>query len=149
MTVFVDNVRFVLGGMIMCHMWADTLDELLEMVDKVGVDRKWLQGHPTLSTGKYREASWVHFDVSLSKKNKAIAAGAVLTDKYGPVEHTARLDIATGRPEAVARGKKKLAMVAKRRKQKEKNRETDAICKAGSRRRRARPPAPGTGQSED
>lgn len=91
MTVYVDDIRLPFGRMIMCHLWADTLEELLAMVDKIGVQRKWIQGHPTLSFGKHRNASWVHFDISLTMKERAIAAGAVLTDKYGPVEHVARL----------------------------------------------------------
>lgn len=83
MTVYVDDVRHHFGHMVMCHMWADSVDELLAMADKIGVQRKWLQQPP--------KASWVHFDVAMSKKALAIAAGAVLTDKYGPSEHTARL----------------------------------------------------------
>ena len=90
MTVYVDDVRHGFGRMIMCHLWADTLDELLEMVDIIGVQRKWIQGHPELSFGKHRLASWVHFDISLGKKTLAIKAGAVLTDKYGPTEFTSR-----------------------------------------------------------
>ncbi len=43
---------------------------------------KWFQQPPT--------ASWIHFDVSLAMKAKAIA-GAALTDRYGPVEHVARM----------------------------------------------------------
>jgi hypothetical protein len=64
-------------------MWADTLDELLAMADRIGVQRKWLQQPP--------KASWVHFDVGLGKKALAIKAGAILTDKYGPVEHLAKI----------------------------------------------------------
>jgi hypothetical protein len=48
----------------------------------------------------------------LSKKELAIAAGAVLTDRYGPVEHLARLNIATGHPESVAYGIRKLEQIA-------------------------------------
>lgn len=96
MTVYVDDVRHRFGHMVMCHMWADSLDELLAMADRIGVDRKWIQGHPTLSFGKHRNADWVHFDISLGMKAKALAAGAVLTDRFGPAEHVARLDIATG-----------------------------------------------------
>ena len=100
MTVYVDDVRLPYGSMIMCHMWAsrivdglyiDAVDELLAMADTIGVQRKWIQGHPTLSFGKHRSASWVHFDVSIGKKARALDAGAVLTDRYGPSEHTARL----------------------------------------------------------
>ena len=83
MAVYVDDANIPYRGMIMSHLWADTLPELLAMVDKIGVQRKWLQQPP--------KASWVHFDIAFGKKQKAIAAGAVLTDKYGPVEHLARL----------------------------------------------------------
>jgi hypothetical protein len=92
MTVYVDDVRLPFGNMVMCHMWADTLDELFAMADRIGVQRKWLQGHPTLSLPQYRKASWVHFDIALSKKALAIKAGAKLTDKYGPTEFLARRD---------------------------------------------------------
>jgi len=68
---------------------------LLAMVDKIGVQRKWIQGHPQLSFGKHRNASFVHFDISLEKKKLAIQHGAILTDRYGPVEHTAK---ARGKP---------------------------------------------------
>lgn len=113
MTVYVDDVRHRFGRMVMCHLWADTLDELLAMVDRIGVQRKWIQGHPTLSFGKHRNASWVHFDIALSAKAKAIAAGAVLTDRYGPVEHTARLSVASGNPERAERGRLMLDRVAR------------------------------------
>jgi len=83
MTVYVDDVRHSYGRMVMCHLWADTLEELYAMVDAIGVQRKWLQQPP--------KASWVHFDISLAKKALALEAGAVLTDKFGPMEHVARL----------------------------------------------------------
>lgn len=115
MTVYVDDVRNNFGRMVMCHMWADTLEELLDMADTIGVQRKWIQGHSTLSFGKHREASWVHFDIALSKKDLALRAGAVLTDRFGPIEHTARLAIEAGtalnKPELVAYGEKRLEMV--------------------------------------
>lgn len=82
MTVYVDDVRHAFGRMVMCHMWADSHDELLSMALKIGVRDKWLQKPP--------KASWVHFDISLGKKALAIQYGAVLTDKYGPLEHEAK-----------------------------------------------------------
>lgn len=92
MTVYVDTMRARFGRMIMCHMWAGrivgdryelALDELLDMADRIGVQRKWLQAPP--------KAAWVHFDISLGKRELAIKHGAKITDRYGPVEHTARL----------------------------------------------------------
>lgn len=103
MTVFVDNANIPYRGMIMSHLWADTLPELLAMVDRIGVQRRWLQQPP--------KASWLHFDISFSKKQLAIRAGAVLTDKFGPVEHLAKLDIASGNAVRVARGRRQLENV--------------------------------------
>lgn len=105
MTVYVDDMRAQFGRMVMCHMWADSLPELLAMVDKIGVRRHWLQQPP--------KASWVHFDISLAKKELAIRAGAVLTDKFGPVEHQARADIASGDPDLIAYGERRLAQITR------------------------------------
>ena len=68
MTVYIDNMRASYGRMKMCHMIADTTDELLAMADKIGVARKWLQ-----KPGQHNE----HFDIALSKRRLAIAAGAI------------------------------------------------------------------------
>lgn len=86
MSVFVDNVRIPYRRMFMCHMWADTEAELLDMADKIGVPRKWIQTPP--------KASWVHFDICVTKRSLAVKAGAIQTDRYGPVEFTTsrRLD---------------------------------------------------------
>lgn len=115
MTVYVDDVRHEFGSMIMCHMWADNLDELFAMADNIGVQRKWLQGHPELSLPKYRKASWVHFDIALSKKTLAIKQGAILTDKFGPTEHLSKLDVASGDPTRVLRGKRMLVLIGEAR----------------------------------
>ncbi|RJT42110.1 DUF4031 domain-containing protein [Mesorhizobium waimense] len=112
MGVYVDDMKAPFGNMVMCHMWADTDDELLTMADKIGVQRKWIQGHQTLSFGKYRNASWVHFDIAMSKRALAVKAGAIETDRFGPLEHTAKLAIASGIPERITYGEKRLAMVA-------------------------------------
>jgi len=65
--VYVDNFNARYRGMTMCHMFADTTDELIAMVDKVGVQRRWIQ-----DKGTYSE----HFDICLAKKKLAITAGA-------------------------------------------------------------------------
>lgn len=119
MAVYVDPSAHKFGTMIFCHCWADTLEELLEMVDRIGVQRKWIQGHPTLSFGKHRNASWVHFDISKGKRALAVKAGAIETDRYGPIEWQARRDIASADPVLVEHGTKKLATIADIRKRKE------------------------------
>lgn len=65
--VYVDNMQAPFQGMIMCHMLADTTPELLSMADTIGVARKWIQ-----CAGTDRE----HFDICLTKRRKAVAAGA-------------------------------------------------------------------------
>lgn len=81
MAVYVDDVEHRYGRMKMCHMWADTKEEMLEMADRLGIARKWIQQPP--------KASWLHFDISKGKRRQAIDAGAILTDKYGPLLHCA------------------------------------------------------------
>lgn len=74
MTVYVDTMEARVGRMIMCHMIADTTDELLAMADEIGVDRHWLQ-----DPGTCRE----HFDISKGKRALAIRAGAVEISQAG------------------------------------------------------------------
>ncbi len=68
MSVYVDNYGASFGRMVMCHMIADSRNELLAMADKIGVQRKWIQ-----KVGTYAE----HFDICLSKRAKAVASGAI------------------------------------------------------------------------
>lgn len=69
MSVYVDDMRAPFGRMRMCHMTADTHGELVEMADRIGVARKWIQhaGNPV----------YEHFDIALSKRSLAVRAGAV------------------------------------------------------------------------
>ena len=68
MTVYVDDMFAEFGNMLMCHLIADTSEELLAMVDTIGVQRKWIQ-----HSGTHRE----HFDIAKGKRELALAAGAV------------------------------------------------------------------------
>lgn len=65
--VYVDDMELPFGKMIMCHMIADTHEELMAMADAIEVDRIWLQ-----DAGTKRE----HFDISKTKKAIAIIYGA-------------------------------------------------------------------------
>lgn len=67
MSVYVDEPVHPFGRMLMCHMMADSTEELLTMADRIGVKRKWLQ----------RAGEWCeHFDVCKAKRALAVAAGA-------------------------------------------------------------------------
>ncbi len=72
MAVYVDDMHLTKLGqyrrMKMCHMVADSPQELLAMADMIGVQRKWIQ-----HAGTVKE----HFDICMSKRAKAIEAGAV------------------------------------------------------------------------
>jgi len=68
MSVYVDDQTAPYGSLIMCHMIADSTKELLAMVDRIGVQRKWIQ-----DAGTYRE----HFDVCQSKRALAVRSGAI------------------------------------------------------------------------
>ena len=67
MAVYVDNMQAPFGRMIMCHMIADTEEELLEMADTIGIARKWHQYPGTIKS---------HFDICLSKRKLAVKNGA-------------------------------------------------------------------------
>jgi hypothetical protein len=63
MTVYVDSMRARFRRMIMCHMIADTEEELHAMADRIGIARRWYQGD--------------HYDICLEKRALAVKAGAV------------------------------------------------------------------------
>lgn len=64
--IYVDNPIYKLGRMNMCHMVSDTsIDQLHEMADKIGVDRKHFQ-----------KKSRPHYDVCKAKRALAISHGA-------------------------------------------------------------------------
>jgi hypothetical protein len=44
MSVYVDDMRAPYRGMIMCHMIADTDEELNAMASAIGMQRGWFQG---------------------------------------------------------------------------------------------------------
>jgi len=65
--VYIDSMNAKYRGMVMCHMIADTSEELLKMADAIGVNRRWIQ-----DKGTYNE----HFDICQAKKKKALELGA-------------------------------------------------------------------------
>lgn len=68
MSVYVDRMAAKLGRLVLCHMLADTSEELHAMADRLELKRSWCQ-----SPGTYRE----HYDVSKAKRALAVRYGAV------------------------------------------------------------------------
>lgn len=72
MPVFVDDMYKAAMGrfrhMKMSHMVATDVEELHAMAERIGVARRWFQGD--------------HYDVAMSKRAAAIAAGAVPVTMY-------------------------------------------------------------------
>ena len=66
--IYVDDMRAQFGRMILCHMIADTSDELHAMARSIGVRRRWCQ---------YEGMAKEHYDICLSKRAMAVESGAV------------------------------------------------------------------------
>lgn len=68
MAVYVDPAEWPYRSMIMCHMLADTDEELHAMADRLGINRKWFQKAGT---------SHRHYDICKSKRALAVKYGAI------------------------------------------------------------------------
>jgi len=73
MSVYVDRPIWRYGRMTMCHMIADMPAELHAMADRIGVARRWFQAPP--------KASFWHYDIAKSKRELAVAAGAISVER--------------------------------------------------------------------
>lgn len=70
MPVYVDNARNPYGRMLMCHMVADRIEELLGMADRIGLARRHFQ-----------PGSFPHFDLSLGYRDRALRLGAIPVER--------------------------------------------------------------------
>lgn len=78
--VYVDDMNARYGRMTMCHMVADSLEELHAMADRIGVARRWFQSAD----------SRPHYDICLAKKALAVKRGAKEIPFNGEVARIAR-----------------------------------------------------------
>lgn len=83
MPVYVDASLYGFGRMVMCHMLADTPDELHAMADRIGVARRWFQAPP--------KASFPHYDICKSKRALAVEHGAIECDRNALVAAMRRI----------------------------------------------------------
>ncbi len=71
MAVFVDHSCLAWRGKSWCHMVADSVTELHDFAEQLGLKRAWFQDR-TL---------YPHYDVTVSIRRKALALGALPGDK--------------------------------------------------------------------
>jgi len=69
----------------MCHMTADSLSELHDMADQIGMERKWFQAPP--------KASHPHYDIPEDRRARALALGAVEVSPRVVLHYAARLGL--------------------------------------------------------
>jgi len=81
MSTYVDKPIHKYGRMIMCHMLADSLDELHKMADQIGIERRHFQSN----------ASTPHYDICKTKRRLALSLGAVEIDRKQTVALIRRL----------------------------------------------------------
>jgi allophanate hydrolase subunit 1 len=68
MAVYVDNMKAAFRGMIMCHMLADSDEELHAMAARLSLKMEWHQKPGTVHS---------HYDIALSKRRLAVHFGAI------------------------------------------------------------------------
>lgn len=71
MTIYVDDEQIPSRGKVWCHLVADSLEELHEFAERLGLRRSWFQ-----------DASvYPHYDLTMSVQKKALSLGALMGDR--------------------------------------------------------------------
>lgn len=68
--VYVDEAVWEWRGRLWCHLLADSLEELHEFANLLDLKRSWFQG----------DARYPHYDITESKRMRAIELGAKAVD---------------------------------------------------------------------
>lgn len=71
MTIYVDDERIAWKGREWCHLVADTLPELHDFAQQLGLRRAWFQ----------ERASYPHYDVTTAVRERALRMGALQADR--------------------------------------------------------------------
>ncbi|MGD0958782.1 MAG: DUF4031 domain-containing protein [Methylomonas sp.] len=71
MAVYVDNELIEWHGQLWCHLVADSLEELHKFAKKLGLRKSWFQS----------QSAYPHYDVTKNMRSKALALGAIESDR--------------------------------------------------------------------
>jgi hypothetical protein len=77
MTVYVDDAIWDWQGRKWCHLLADDIDELHRFANAIGLHRISYQGPPRTNNP--------HYDITGFERSRALALGAVASDRSGIV----------------------------------------------------------------
>ena len=77
MSVYVGPSTYPLGRMKMCHMVADSLEELHEMADAITLPRHYFQN---------QDKRRPHYDIAMSKRALAVKLGALPVEERKIIE---------------------------------------------------------------
>jgi hypothetical protein len=77
MTVYVDDAIWDWQGRKWCHLLADDIDELHRFANAIGLHRISYQGPPSTNNP--------HYDITGFERSRALALGAVASDRSGIV----------------------------------------------------------------
>lgn len=72
MSVYVDKPKHRLMRMKMCHLVADTIEELKDMAGQIGCHPEWFQ---------ISRSGIPHFDIPMFRRNDAVQRGAIELDR--------------------------------------------------------------------
>jgi hypothetical protein len=67
MAIYVDNARVKWRGRLWCHLVADSIEELHDFAQRLGLQKNWFQ----------HAASYPHYDVTLETRQIALSMGAI------------------------------------------------------------------------
>lgn len=76
MSAYVDDANIPWRGKRWCHLYADSLSELVAFGDLIGLKREWLQ-NPDGTSERTGQAALPHFDVTGQMLDKAVTHGAI------------------------------------------------------------------------
>ncbi|NPT34230.1 DUF4031 domain-containing protein [Paraburkholderia xenovorans] len=71
MAIYVDDERISWRGKQWCHLVADSLNELHDFAQQLGLRRSWFQ----------ERSIYPHYDVTVSVREKALTLGALKGDR--------------------------------------------------------------------